>query len=96
MCRNLSGGISAFRSWENRSAEVLHNTGLLLFRTGDMEGAIRNYREAVDAKPDFAEALLNLGHAFEAFGMQKEARESWARALDLKPALAQGYFLPAA
>ena len=79
----------------DRSAEVLHNTGLLLFRRGDLAGAIRNYRDAVAAKPDFAEAILNLGHACEASGLKQEARENWARALELKPVLAQGYFLPA-
>jgi len=57
----------------DRSAEVLHNTGLLLFRTGDMEGAIRNYREAVDAKPDFAKLFSTWATRSKAFGMQKRS-----------------------
>jgi tetratricopeptide (TPR) repeat protein len=80
----------------DHSPEVLHNTGLLLHRTGDVNASIQNYREALKVKPDFAEALLNLGHVLQAAGQDQEARETWAKALELKPELAAGYFLPAA
>ena len=77
----------------DRSAEVLQNTAILYQESGDLESAIRSYREAIAAKPDFAEAQLNLGHALEASGDHAGARQAWVRALELKPELAAGYFL---
>ncbi|HEY1757306.1 MAG TPA: tetratricopeptide repeat protein [Bryobacteraceae bacterium] len=77
----------------DRSPEVLQNTAILYQQSGDVDSAIRTYREAIAVKPDFAEALLNLGHALEAAGDHKNARDSWVRALELKPELARGYFL---
>lgn len=76
-----------------QTPEVLQNTAILYQQSGDQESAIRTYREAIAAKPDFAEALLNLGHALEASGDHAGAREAWVKALELKPELAAGYFL---
>jgi tetratricopeptide (TPR) repeat protein len=77
----------------DRSPEVLQNTAILYQQAGEIGSAIRTYREAIAAKPDFAEALLNLGHALQSAGDNKGARDSWVRALELKPELAHGYFL---
>jgi tetratricopeptide (TPR) repeat protein len=77
----------------DRSPEVLQNTAILYQQAGEIDNAIRAYREAIAAKPDFAEALLNLGHALEAVGDHRGARDSWVRALEIKPELARGYFL---
>jgi tetratricopeptide (TPR) repeat protein len=79
----------------DRTPEVLHNTGLLRQRTGDLAGAVESYAAAIAARPDFAEALLNQGHALHALGREAEARAAWAKALELKPEFAQGYFLTA-
>jgi tetratricopeptide (TPR) repeat protein len=77
----------------DRSPEVLQNTAILYQQSGDLDNAVRTYREAISAKPDFAEAQLNLGHALEASGDHAGAREAWVQALQLKPELAHGYFL---
>lgn len=77
----------------DRSPEVLQNTAILYQQAGELENAVRTYREAIAAKPAMAEAQLNLGHALEAMGDQAGAREAWVKALELKPELAQGYFL---
>jgi tetratricopeptide (TPR) repeat protein len=77
----------------DRSPEVLQNTAILYQQIGEIDNAIRSYREAIAAKPDFAEALLNLGHALETTGDKRGARDSWVRALEIKPELARGYFL---
>ncbi len=50
------------------------------------------YRLALEARPDFAEARLNLGHALESLGQKDEARTCWVQALEVKPELARGYF----
>ena len=65
---------------------------MLLQKTGQIEDAIKLYRQAVEQRPNFAEALLNLGHALKAKGEIDEARSCWKQALEFKPDLAQGYF----
>ena len=77
----------------DRSAEVRHNLGLLYHNRGDLEKATAEYQYALLIKPDFAEALLNLGNALNATGQEEAARDHWVRALELKPELALGYFL---
>ena len=51
-----------------RTPELFYNTGLLLQKSGQIEDAIRLYQEALTERPNFAEALLNLGHALKAQG----------------------------
>ena len=78
-----------------RSAEVLYNAGLMYEKAGQIEKAVRLYRDALVQRPDMPEALLNLGRNLEANGKSDEARNCWSKALESEPALAQGYFGPA-
>jgi len=75
-----------------RSAELFYNTGLLLHKTGQLEDAVKLYREALAERSDFPEALLNLGHVMKAQGNQEQARLLWSQALAVKPELGAGYF----
>lgn len=72
--------------------ELNYNIGVLLQQSNLQEDAARSYRRAMQEKPDFAEALLNLGHALEALGQTEEARGCWQHALEVKPELAEKYF----
>ncbi|MBM3762461.1 MAG: tetratricopeptide repeat protein [Acidobacteria bacterium] len=65
---------------------------MLLQKGGQVDDAIRLYREALAERPGFAEALLNLGHALKTQGQQDEARVYWRKALEARPELAKGYF----
>ena len=47
------------------------------------------YQQALAEDPQFAEALLNLGHALMAMGQEDEARSYWRKAIREKPELAQ-------
>jgi len=76
----------------DRSPELFYNTGLILQKSGQLDDAVRLYREALALRPDFAEALLNLGHALKALGHADEARLCWSQAITAKPQLAAGYF----
>ena len=78
-----------------RSPEVLYNTGLMYEKAGQLDKAVRLYRDALAQQPDMPEALLNLGRILEAAGKSDEARTCWTKALEAEPALAQGYFGPA-
>src|SRR5262249_43505630 len=62
------------RAWElhqkltalgERSIELSYNLGLLLQAAGENKLAAECYQIAVEKKPDFSEALLNLGHALK-------------------------------
>jgi tetratricopeptide (TPR) repeat protein len=75
-----------------RSPELFYNTGLLLQKSGQLDDAVKLYREALAEQPEFPEALLNLGHALKTHGNAEEARTCWKQALTQKPELAQGYF----
>jgi tetratricopeptide (TPR) repeat protein len=57
-----------------------------------MEDSVQYYQQALGEDPQFAEALLNLGHALKSQGKPDEAREFWRQALEQKPELAAGYF----
>lgn len=74
------------------SPEVLFNAGVLHQQAGQWKEAIASYREALAANPQFAEALVNLGHSLLASDDPKAARESWAAAVEIKPQLARGYY----
>ena len=75
-----------------RIPELNYNIGVLLQQSNLQEDAARSYRRATDEKPEFAEALLNLGHALEALGQEDEARAYWQQAVHAKPELAGKYF----
>ena len=78
-----------------RSPEVLYNAGLMYEKAGQLDKAVRLYRDALAQQPDMPEALLNLGRILESTGKSEEARACWSKALEAEPALAQGYFGPA-
>src|SRR4029078_7138182 len=78
-----------------RSPEVLYNAGLMYEKAGQLDKAVRLYRDALAQQADMREALLNLGRILEANGKTEEARSCWSKALEAEPALAQGYFGPA-
>jgi tetratricopeptide (TPR) repeat protein len=75
-----------------RSAEVLYNSALLSFKLGKNEQAAALYRAALNERPEFPEALLNLGHVLKAIGREDQARSYWTLAIEAKPELAAGYF----
>ena len=56
--------------------------GRYKYRNREYEDAIRLYQEALTERPNFAEALLNLGHALKAQGNVEEARNYWRQALE--------------
>jgi hypothetical protein len=59
--------------------------GVALQDKGDLEAAIDNYKQALKAKPDYAEALNNMGNALRNKGDVEAAIESFKKALKIKP-----------
>ena len=66
-------------------AHILDSKGWVLFRKGDLEGAIRYLRKAYALRPD-AEIAVHLGEVLWKAGMADEARQLWRQARELEPA----------
>ena len=75
-------------------SELYYNAGLICQKRGQTQDAVLFYQQALNEDPQFAEALLNLGHALMAVGQDEEARSCWRKAIREKPELAQMYFEP--
>lgn len=58
------------------------NMGTLLSQLGRDDEAEAAYREAIERHPDFAPALLNLGHLHERHGRHEQALTEWRRVVD--------------
>ena len=59
--------------------------GNLLRRTGDLTGAVQQYRWALALRPTFTEAHTNLGSLYADQGKFDEARASLEEALRIDP-----------
>jgi predicted O-linked N-acetylglucosamine transferase (SPINDLY family) len=67
-------------------AAALYNLGNLVHHAQHQpKAAIRLYRQAIQAQPDWAEAQDSLGQAWEDLGETEQALAAYARALVLKP-----------
>jgi predicted O-linked N-acetylglucosamine transferase (SPINDLY family) len=62
-----------------------YNLALLSRALGNTEEAIICYRRALAIKPQFPEALTNLGEALDAAGIPDEAIECFHKALEINP-----------
>lgn len=72
--------------------ELSYNVGVLLENAGRHDAAVQAFQRAVRSRADFGEALLNLGHAFQALGDTEKANAYWRDAVSLMPELAGNYF----
>jgi len=72
--------------------ELSYNVGVLLQDAARYDDAARALERAVQGKPRFGEALLNLGHALKGLGQEERAKECWREAVEAMPELAGGYF----
>ncbi|MBZ5624542.1 MAG: tetratricopeptide repeat protein [Acidobacteriia bacterium] len=67
------------------AAEKHLQEAIALHQSGNFEGAIREYREYLKARPDSMSARSNLGAALAHMGRYDEAVEEYKRALRLEP-----------
>lgn len=64
---------------------IVDSLGWVLYRLGDMPGAVAKLERAVELRPDDPVINDHLGDAYWRVGRRNEARFQWKRALSLKP-----------
>ncbi len=70
---------------QRRGAEIHHDLGVEALRAGRAQEAIREYDQALQLEPDFPEAYLGRGLAYEfGFGRLEEAEKDYRKALALR------------
>ncbi|UCH36110.1 MAG: tetratricopeptide repeat protein [Armatimonadota bacterium] len=69
------------------SPERVNDLGVMLERRGLLQKAEEHYRLAVERKPDFARAWVNLGNVLRQQGRGDEALDSYRRAMKEDPTL---------
>ena len=74
-----------------RSVTLLAILGSILRKQNRTEEALSKFNQALQLKPDFAEAYNNRGNALRQLGRQQEALDSFDKALQLKPDFAEAY-----
>jgi TonB family protein len=70
------------------AAYAANSRGIGFFKLNMFPEAIVNFDEAIRARPDFAEAYLNRGAAYQVTGKYKEAIADYDKALSFKPGYA--------
>lgn len=69
---------------------ILHNDlGMAFQQSGDVARAVEQYRLAIALRPEFPEALYNLGNSLRDVGDHAQSAENLGRALALRPNYAQ-------
>src|SRR5437667_7289307 len=63
------------------------NSGRRLLNAGDLEGAISQFRAAINSSPDYAAAHFELGLALRQQGKSEEAQKEFQKAVTLDPRL---------
>src|SRR5438046_1648080 len=82
----FSGAVTAD---DPANAEAFNHRGTVRFSTGDLEGALRDFRAAMRCDPCYPEAWNNCGIVELTLGRPGAARHAFSRALALAPQYAE-------
>jgi protein O-mannosyl-transferase len=69
-----------------------YNLGVVLAQNGNLDDAIKQYRSAIDIKPDYVEAYFNLGNALTKKGDVDDAIYNYRKALQIDPDFFKSYY----
>src|SRR4029077_19160131 len=68
-----------------------NNLGMLLLKKGDLEEAVREFRQAVKLDPKLGMIHVNLGLALRGLGHREEAIGEFRKAIDFDPKDGRAY-----
>jgi protein O-mannosyl-transferase len=91
LCREKSGMTNEAIDFFERAVRVqptapaYYNLANLLSKQGELDKAEKNYRAALELKPEFVEALYNYGALLAKQGKIEDAAKNYCAALKLKP-----------
>jgi tetratricopeptide (TPR) repeat protein len=94
LCREKSGLTNEAIDFFERAVRVqptapaYYNLANLLSKQGELEKAEKNYRSALELKPELVEALYNYGALLAKQGRVEDAGKNYSAALKLKPEFA--------
>ena len=71
-----------------QAAKVATNSGKRLLLAGDLQGAVSQFRSAINSEPNYAAAHYQLGLALQQSGNRNESQKEFQRAAELDPHLA--------
>jgi tetratricopeptide (TPR) repeat protein len=77
---------------DGRLPEAFNNLALVNQAAGNHEAAVENLRKALDLRPDFARARLNLANSYRHLQRFKEAEETYREVLSASSSMAEAYF----
>lgn len=84
--------LTAAAALKPNSSGVHLNLGNALFTKGNLDGAIWQYKRALEINPRFAQAHLNLGNTLKRKGDVGGAIEQYNQALEINPRYAKALF----
>ncbi len=83
--------IETYQLEKKPSPVVLNKIGIAFHQTGDLKQAEKHYQRAIKAKPDYAEAINNLGTIQYANKSYRRAVSTYKKALKYSPSSASIY-----
>jgi Tfp pilus assembly protein PilF len=75
-----------------KASQAYHNIAIVCKERGDIDGAIENYKKALEIDPCKAKSLNNLGSCYAETGDYYKAIECFKKSIECNPNLSQGYY----
>jgi tetratricopeptide (TPR) repeat protein len=97
LCRERAGFTNEAIAYYERAVQVqpnasaYYNLANVLSNQGDLEKAEKNFRSAIELKPEFVKALYNYGALMAKQGRVDDAARNYAAAVKLKPDFADAH-----
>lgn len=75
-----------------KADRVRYNLGVTYLEKGRADEAIQEFKEAIQANPNYPEAYVNLGYVYKEKGRMADAEEALAKAISTAPDKSLGYY----
>jgi len=83
---------NALLAEDPKNAPARNLIGLALYKAGDIEGAVNQYRQALEIDDGYPEAHFNLGNAYNMLGRQDEAEAEFKLATSHQSKFVQAHY----